>query len=225
MLDEILDSIQLFNNEPSESLYADHLQYSTILTETWERPFLSEIRETVRIAKKADSTPRLNIFPLIHWNKDDFPPPAFHGSLDLLKTLDPSLFLEMKSYVSRIKFFSSDALNSVTSPRYFGAIYMRLPFTEEDPETFFLDTLVHETSHLHLFAIIDRNILILNDEQDLYSSPLKKDKRPMVGVFHAVFVLARMVRILRRYCNAYPNKEAAKILLKERCSQLAKFLA
>lgn len=221
-LDGILDGIQLLNNEPSESLYADYLQYSTILAEIWERPFLREIRETILVAHGTKSTPRLDVFPLVHWAKDDFPPPVFYRSLDLLKTLDHSLFLEVQSYVSRIKFFSSNSLNSVTSPRYFGAIYMRLPFAEEDQETFFLDTLVHETSHLHLFAIMDRNILILNDEQDLYSSPLKRDKRPMIGVFHAAFVLSRMVRILRCYCNAYPNKEYAKNLLEEREKRLEK---
>jgi hypothetical protein len=224
-LDEILDCIQLLNNEPSESLYADHLQYSTILTERWEAPFLREIRETILVDQSVYPSPSLNVFPLIHWGKDDFPPPFFHCSLDLLKTLDYPLFLEVQAYVSRIKFCSSKMLNSVTSPRYFGAVYMRLPFAEEDPELFFLETLVHETSHLHLFAIMDRNVLILNDEQDLYASPLKAHGRPMTGVFHSVFVLSRMVRILRRYCNVNPNKADAEKLLRQREAQLEEGLS
>jgi HEXXH motif-containing protein len=93
---------------------------------------------------------------------------------------------------------------------------MRLPFIDEDQELFFLETLVHETSHLHLFTIMDCNIIILNDEYDLYASPLRADKRPMLGVFHAVFVLSRMVRILHRYCNMYPENLEAKKILKKR---------
>lgn len=220
-IEEILDCIQLLNNETSENLHADYAQYGSILSERWEQALIQEIREISLLNKSADSTThRANVFPLIHWDQNDFPPPFFAHSMDLLKILDYHLFLEMQAYVSRVKFYSSDTLNSVTSPRFFGAIYMRLAFEEEDPELFFLETLVHETSHLHLFTIMDRNILILNDEQDLYISPLRTDTRPMIGVFHAVFVLSRMVRILRRYCNAYPDKLSAKKLLQEREREL-----
>ena len=199
-LDELLDCIQLLNNESPENLYANHLQYGTTLSEAWERPFLQEIRERVPLDESIHPiTGRLKILPLIHWSQNDFPPPIFHRSLNLLKTLDNFLFREVQAYVSRIKFYSSHTLHSVTSPRYFGAIYMRLPFIKEDQELFFLETIVHETSHLHLFAIMDLNIIILNDEYDLYASPLRIDKRPMIGVFHAVFVLSRMVRVLHRY--------------------------
>lgn len=215
-LEEILDCLQLVNNQLLEDVYADCIKYGTILSENWEKPFLQEMRESVPSDKSIHpvTLKKLKIFPLVNWTQHDFPPPSFSRSLDLLKDFDHLLFLEVQAYVSRIKFCSSHDLHSVTSPRYFGAVYMRLPLPEEDEEVFFLETVVHETSHLHLFVIMAYNILVLNDEGDLYASPLRADKRPMLGVFHSVFVLARMVRILRKYCDAFPENLKAKNSLK-----------
>lgn len=209
-LEALLDSIQLLNIETQESLYADELVCGTTLSEYWERPFMKELRESLPIDDNNSATTN-KIFPLVHWNKEDFPPPAFTQSFSILKELDYPLFLEADTYVSRIKMYSSRTLHSVTSPRYFGAVYIRLPFSSEDPELFFLETFVHEVSHLHLFTLMNADTLILNNEQDMFTSPLRTDRRPMMGVFHAVFVLSRMARILRKY-----NTQQSLELLKKR---------
>jgi len=53
-------------------------------------------------------------------------------------------------------------------------------------------TLVHESSHLKLFHAYLDDEIVLNDPAERYGSPLRRELRPMNGLYHAAFVLARM---------------------------------
>lgn len=53
-------------------------------------------------------------------------------------------------------------------------------------------TLVHESSHLKLFHAYLDDEIVLNDPEERYGSPLRRELRPMNGLYHAAFVLARM---------------------------------
>ncbi|WP_225029803.1 aKG-HExxH-type peptide beta-hydroxylase [Xinfangfangia pollutisoli] len=55
-----------------------------------------------------------------------------------------------------------------------------------------LITLIHESSHLLLFAYHLDDEVLLNDPDQLYTSPLRQQGRPMEGIFHAMWVSARM---------------------------------
>lgn len=57
--------------------------------------------------------------------------------------------------------------------------------------------LAHESGHSFLFGVTLGDKLVENQEDELYPSPLRKDSRPMDGVVHATYVLARMVYCLR----------------------------
>lgn len=64
-----------------------------------------------------------------------------------------------------------------------------------------LDTalaLAHESGHNLLFGKCVRGPLIENDDDEVYSHPLRQDPRPMDGVFHAAYVIARMCQTLER---------------------------
>ncbi len=52
--------------------------------------------------------------------------------------------------------------------------------------------LVHEVTHHLLFTFCTDERLTLNDPRSRYRSPLRDDKRPLEGIFHATFVVARM---------------------------------
>ena len=39
--------------------------------------------------------------------------------------------------------------------------------------------------------------MVLNPETELFPSPIRIDKRPMIGIFHASFVLARILFAFR----------------------------
>ena len=58
-------------------------------------------------------------------------------------------------------------------------------------------TLAHETGHLLLFGLMMGRPLVENAYGERYNSPLRQDPRPMEGLVHAAYVLARM-----HYCLA-----------------------
>ena len=58
------------------------------------------------------------------------------------------------------------------------------------------EALTHETAHLLLFGMTGGNPLVENLDEERYGSPLRPDKRPMEGIAHATYVLARMMLCL-----------------------------
>ena len=54
------------------------------------------------------------------------------------------------------------------------------------------EALAHETAHTLLFGFSLGRTLVDNDPEMRYSSPIRTDPRPMDGVVHAAYVLARM---------------------------------
>ncbi|MEM7314763.1 MAG: HEXXH motif-containing putative peptide modification protein [Planctomycetota bacterium] len=58
--------------------------------------------------------------------------------------------------------------------------------------------IAHEAGHLLLFGLMLGQPLTENDLDEQYTSPLRKDARPMEGVVHAAYVLARMSYTLER---------------------------
>lgn len=68
-----------------------------------------------------------------------------------------------------------------------------------------LDTaqaLAHESGHNLLFGFCSSGSLVDNPDEELFSSPLRKDPRPMDGVFHATYVVARMHLTVSRLLDA-----------------------
>lgn len=68
-----------------------------------------------------------------------------------------------------------------------------------------LDTaqaLAHESGHNLLFGFCASGSLVENADDELFSSPLRKDRRPMDGVVHATYVIARMHQTLTRLLQA-----------------------
>jgi hypothetical protein len=61
-----------------------------------------------------------------------------------------------------------------------------------------VQTLAHESSHMHLFAVALDSPLVNNPEEERYQSPLRIDPRPMDGIYHATYVTARMHYVLSR---------------------------
>lgn len=59
-----------------------------------------------------------------------------------------------------------------------------------------VESLTHETAHALLFGFTLGENLTLNDPAERYASPLRRDPRPMEGIVHATFVLARMIHAL-----------------------------
>ena len=64
-----------------------------------------------------------------------------------------------------------------------------------------LDTaqaLAHESGHNLLFGLCANGPLVENDDAEAFAHPLRKDPRPMDGVIHAAYVIARMHQTVER---------------------------
>lgn len=147
--------------------------------------------------------------------------------LALLKTSTAHHFYdELIHYVSDIILFDGEGITGGSSTRTMGAIYIRVPNLENieqsenskelsliglSPLVYYLEQIIHETAHLHLDQLMEFDSIILNNPSEKFKSPIRKDLRPMRGVFHATFVLARLVDLFRTL-NIYPEKnESIKI--------------
>ncbi|RUR66950.1 hypothetical protein EJP67_07710 [Variovorax guangxiensis] len=128
--------------------------------------------------------------------------------LDTIKILDPLMYDEMLASVSEATVFRAQALMGGSLIRTFGAIYIGSP--DHDPirkkfgehfnirgVPYFMEHVVHETSHNVLFGLMLVDPMVLNPITERYSAPLRTDLRPMYGIFHASFVISRMLRIFR----------------------------
>lgn len=212
-VESVMDAIQDFlnldiENHLYEHIYAPTLMYGSILSENWEKPFIKELREsTPQDGDGNHLLDKVQLYPLVNWDKNSFPPNEFKESETILKILEPNMFEEYSTYVSRIKLYSSKTLVSLSSPRFFGTIYLRLPNPDKDALLYYLEYIVHETSHLHLFVLMSEDPMVLNSSDEVFPSPLRVDLRPMMGIYHATFVLARIVRILKRYHQQYELKD------------------
>lgn len=126
--------------------------------------------------------------------------------IDLIETHDPDTAREFATYVSDILIIGSDVINAGSSFRTHGLILLR----ELPPErawTTYLENLVHEAAHLHLFMVWTQDSVFRSGANDLGPSPLRREERPMSGIFHAMFVLARTIRAKRLFA-AIPGLEA-----------------
>lgn len=62
---------------------------------------------------------------------------------------------------------------------------------------FVLEALVHEAAHQLLFALSQDENPVLNPPEERYASPLRRDPRPLSGIYHAAFVCGRMYLALK----------------------------
>ena len=202
---DVLHKLKLLN---LGNILNSEFELTTILTEDWELDFVNKIRIEHIPGKSGDATV---ILPII--NPDLSAYAKIIADLKVkTKRVDNEFYLEIENYVTRIKLFNGKALKAATSASVFGAIYMNLPPKNESIEVYFAEHIIHETSHLHLDILLAFDKMLLNDEREKFNAPIRIDPRPMFGIFHATFVLSRMVRLFQRIMKDTNNKEYKKRL-------------
>ncbi|MEQ3625453.1 MAG: HEXXH motif-containing putative peptide modification protein [Celeribacter sp.] len=86
-----------------------------------------------------------------------------------------------------------------------------------------VEVLAHEAAHSLLFGLTRTEPLVLNPDDELFTSPLRIDPRPMDGIYHATFVSARMAWAMERMSEspALPvelRHEAARLAAEDRAN-------
>jgi HEXXH motif-containing protein len=112
-------------------------------------------------------------------------------TLALLDSVDPPLAGEIHSLVRQVVVAeSSDEEFGASSFQVWGALFLRLKDNWGRVEI--AGALAHESAHALLFGFGMGKPLVRNPPNARYSSPLRADPRPMDGVVHASYVIARM---------------------------------
>lgn len=60
---------------------------------------------------------------------------------------------------------------------------------------YYIDILAHECGHTALNILNAQDQLVSNSPDDVFTAPLRDDDRPMIGIFHALFVLSRICHV------------------------------
>ncbi|MGQ3888476.1 aKG-HExxH-type peptide beta-hydroxylase [Legionella sp. CNM-1927-20] len=143
-------------------------------------------------------------------------------AVQLITAADSKFAHEIETFVSTLYLVDSKVNVGATSPKFFGAIYLSLPSSNlaDYSMLFLLELLIHETSHLFLNTIIAYDPLILNEETERFNSPIRTDLRPLLGIYHATFVLSRVLRLFKKIkeLNLFSNH----LILTEAIINLAK---
>lgn len=102
----------------------------------------------------------------------------------------------------------SPAFGGVTTFYLWGAMFIN----PTAPSRFaMLEALAHEAAHLLVFGMTMGSAMVVNSGAERYPSPLRSDARPMDGIVHATYVLARLTycaeRLLRSHALTPAERE------------------
>lgn len=117
-------------------------------------------------------------------------------ALALLKVAVPELHDEILALIKKIMLGSGPketgayTFNGASAPGIWGAIVLNIDEAKDVVDM--AQTLAHESCHNLLFGYALDDELTLNPDSERYGSPLRSDPRPIEGIYHATFVLARM---------------------------------
>lgn len=192
----VIDALQAWSCDPPDSWYADDLSTESIAIHAWEASVLREVRST-----QVSGVAALQFFPMLERRLGGLQA-AVNESLECIEQVDPEMHAEIRSHVSLVKLFTGTGIEGLSTPRAFGAIWLKAPEAER-AQQWFLEHLVHECSHLHLNAMLIADPLLTNP-QEINRSPLRPDPRPMFQILHGTFVLARNCRVHARLAEKFP---------------------
>ncbi|MGE0055160.1 MAG: HEXXH motif-containing putative peptide modification protein [Hyphomicrobium sp.] len=127
-------------------------------------------------------------------------------ALNTIRTIDPSIADDIDGLLTTI-FVTKDArvdgsasFGGVTSFMIWGATFINLKAYRTKVGA--VQFLVHEVTHALLFGLSCDAPLVLNPVKENYRSPLRKEPRPMDGIYHATLVCARLAAFNRHWLES-----------------------
>lgn len=120
------------------------------------------------------------------------------GARALLARADPALLDEIDGlgHLILLGRGGRERFGGAASVFLWGAVVLNPDLSQD--RVGLAEALAHETAHALLFGLTLGADLTTNDPEALFSSPLRADPRPMEGIVHATYVLARMCLALQR---------------------------
>lgn len=118
-------------------------------------------------------------------------------AIKFLSESDECLEFSLRSLVGKIVIVDCEELVGCSSPLFLGLVVLapKKNWTIYD----YMENLIHEMSHIELFIkqIVDPLII----KGSYLKSPFRNQLRPASGVYHAAFVLARIIKYFENICR------------------------
>lgn len=132
---------------------------------------------------------------------------ALQRGLSLYKDAFPCFYEEFEQLIGEILLLKAKGLYQGSSTDLYGMIYKSF-FHQWEKVTDIFEFFVHEQSHHYLF-LVNKNDLLLLNPLDIHFSPIRREKRPLMGIYHANFILSRVCYVLDEALanNAIPMVE------------------
>ena len=107
----------------------------------------------------------------------------------------PELSSEIRAIIRQIVIAGSDPSKAYqfdggSHYQLWGALFLNGQYHPDQISV--AEVLAHECAHSLLFGFCIDEALVDNDDDEVFASPLRVDRRPMDGIYHATFVSARM---------------------------------
>ncbi|ADP10481.1 hypothetical protein EJP617_08000 [Erwinia sp. Ejp617] len=132
-------------------------------------------------------------------------------AIKFLSESDDCLDFALRSMVGRIVIVNCDELVGCSSPLFLGLIIIapKGNWTIYD----YMENIIHEMSHIELYIkqIVDPLVI----KGSYLKSPFRNQPRPASGVYHAAFVLARIIK----YFKPFAGKSQHTAVLKKRIDE------
>lgn len=126
----------------------------------------------------------------------------------------PSAYAEIRSYIDTI-FLTKESqdgrrfMRSGTNFYMWGMMFLYIEPSHTVP--YYMEHLIHECAHTALNIINGEDELVLNAPDERFPAPFRKDLRPMIGIFHAYFVLSRICYFFEMATSLAEEGEAEEI--------------
>jgi len=186
-IDSIMDAIQRLTWLKSYGVYEEELRISSVLSEFWEVSYVDKMRQYEQKNICGETT----LVRPISTKQLEFHASNIKEAIAMINASDLDVAHEISILISSIKLFQGRVLRGQASGDAMGAIWLKIPDPHDDQICYWIEHIVHEVSHLRLHAMFFQEKLVLNsDDERKFRAPIRDDLRPMLGVFHATFVLA-----------------------------------
>jgi hypothetical protein len=135
------------------------------------------------------------------------------SGLRLLREAAPDLAGEIEAIIHEVVVVAGDKskkfqFDGGSHFQLWGALFLNGDFHKD--EIAVAEVLAHESAHSLLFGFCTDEFLVENPDEEVYSSPLRPDPRPMDGIYHATFVSARMHWAVAQIINSGRLDAAAR---------------
>lgn len=129
----------------------------------------------------------------------------FNSGLALARQYVPALHEEFQHLVREVVCIAPDPacasqVDGGSHYRLWGALFLNSAFHQTDVAV--VEVIAHESAHSLLFGYCTDEALVNNPDDERYASPLRRDLRPMDGIYHATFVSARMCWAMNQLADA-----------------------